>query len=251
MLRNAAANNRPPIRNHGNAAEPPVFNPETAALGVRIPPRHKPQRALTSEECQRIFGVPDAIKMNFIPQMLGTIVLDQTTRLVNYCRDHRIAELKKHTRLLKTAVEEYTQRLADAYGREAFKAYTHYVRRYHEGIAGKVWLMETYADTLCANQLPEVAHREVAARVLVILMLIAFIRDHDRKTGTLITGKTGILCSQRPDSYQEIIRAVCQSIGEDFGYKLIPDKTMQDWTTNLSNEAWWLAERLIGEEGLK
>ncbi|MCM1142648.1 MAG: hypothetical protein NC453_29095 [Muribaculum sp.] len=265
MLRNAEADKRPPIRNFKNSVmsvmelppidlstlpawTTPIVPMSTINYGIDITPKPKKQRALTAEECQEMFGVSQSVKMNFIPQMLNSIMLQQATQLVNYCRENRVSELKKHTRVIKMAVEEYSQRLADAYGPMAFRAYVNYVNRFQSERAGDIWLMEMEADTICRNQLPKVKHREIAVRTLIIVMLIAFIQNYDKEMYKLIASKIGQPVHQKPDAYQEMIRAMCISIGDDFGYKINPNKTMGDWIKILSNKAWELADKIIGEE---
>lgn len=272
MLQNAEADKRPPIRNFKNGLTssemPPLdlhklpisagpmyrssMGPMHPAMvcdfGINMNPKPKQPRALTAEECQEMFGVSQSVKMNFIPQMLNSLMLQQATLLVNYCRDNRVGELKKHTRVIKQAVEEYTHRLADAYGPMAFRAYVRYVERFQSECASDIWLMELQADTLCRNQIPTESRKEIAVRTLIILMLIAFIQNYDKEMDKVIASKIGQPVHQKPDAYQEIIRAICISIGEDFGFKISPDKLMGDWVKTLSNKAWRLADTIIGEE---
>lgn len=268
MLRNAEADRRPPIRNFKNgftmpAELPPLdlsklpINEATTRpvamcdFGINFRPKEtKKPRALTPEECQEMFGVSQSVKMNFIPQMLNSLMLQQATMLVNYCRDNRVSELKKHNRVIKQAVEEYTRRLADAYGPMAFRAYVNYVERFQNECATEIWMMELQADTLCRNQLPKETHREIAIRTLIILMLIAFIQNYDKEMDKLIASKIGVPVHQNPDGYQELIRAMCISIGEDLEFKIDPDKHMGDWVKTLSNKAWRLADTIIGEENV-
>lgn len=264
MLRNAEADKRPPIRNFKNGPAPSMELPPldfntlpyhanqtqhtVCDFGINMTPKPKKPRVLTAEECQEMFGVSQSVKMNFIPQMLNSLMLQQATLLVNYCRDNRVSELKKHTRAIKLAVEEYTSRLADAYGPMAYRSYVNYVERYQQECATDIWMMELQADTLCRNQLKDEKYREIASRTLIILMLIAFIQNHDKEMDKLIASKIGQPVHQKPDVYQELIRAMCTSIGEDMGYKLEPDKNMGDWVKTLSNKAWRLADTIISEE---
>ncbi|MCF0219347.1 MAG: hypothetical protein HUK14_06160 [Muribaculaceae bacterium] len=261
MLRNMASSDRPPIRNFrvqpkesGTAPEylhGLTNNPLAVDFGVNLPEsmRKKPM-ALTPEKCQEVFGMSQSVKMNFVPQMLNAVMLAQTTSLVNYCRDNRIGEIKKHTRVLRASVEEYDRRLEDAYGPMPFKAYTHYVERFRNECSTDIWMMQLHADELCRNQLPEVKHREIASRTLIILMLIAFVRNYDKEIDKLIASKIGSPVHQKPDACHEAIRAMCISIGEDLGFKILPDKTIGDWVRVLSNKASLLADTIIGEEGL-
>lgn len=258
------ADKRPPIRNFKNGLAPVELPPldfttlpyqanttllPTCNFGINLKPQApKKPRALTAEDCQELFGVSQSVKMNFIPQMLNSLMLQQATLLVNYCRDNRVSELKKHTRVIKQAVEEYTHRLADAYGPMAFRAYVNYVSRFQEECATDIWLMELQADTLCRNQLPNESHKDIAVRTLIILMLIAFIQNYDKEMDKVIASKIGQPVHQKPDAYQEIIRAICISIGVNLGFKINPDRLMGDWVKTLSNKAWRLADKIIDEE---
>ena len=70
-------------------------------FGINILPKiPKTPKAISPKEANEMFGVSLAVKMNFIPQMIIAVALDQMTQFVNYCRDNRISEFKKHNRLI-------------------------------------------------------------------------------------------------------------------------------------------------------
>lgn len=253
------ANRKPPIRNFidgteidmsGSEGSLPSYLRAPNPLGIDVGGLRPKGKfvLLDAKKCADMFGVREAVKMNFIPQMITSLAMQQATELVNYCRDHRVVETKKHTRVLKTAVEEYAKRLLEAYGPSAFEAYARYTRRFHDGVGVQVRLMEMHADTLAKNQKPGRKHYPIFVRALVAVMLIKFCWSYDKEMDKMISSRIGRDVSNGQDVYQRIIHDICLSLALDLGYRVDPDKTMGDWVAVLSNKAWLLADEIIGEE---
>ena len=56
----------------------PIIPAPADTFGINIKnPQPQPQKALTSDECIKLFGAREAVLMNFIPQMLTALALEQ------------------------------------------------------------------------------------------------------------------------------------------------------------------------------
>ena len=98
-------------------------------FGVNIEsPKPQVEEPLTTEKCIKLFGAREAVMMNFIPQMLTALALEQAEGFINYCRDHRISEFKRHNREMRSCIKEYNYELRASYG-ESWYAYQNYLER--------------------------------------------------------------------------------------------------------------------------
>lgn len=96
--------------------------------GVEIPDgKHAHRDELSSDECIKMFGAKDAVLMNFIPQMLTALALEQAEAYINYCRDNRLSEYKRHNREMRGCIDEYNHGLRASYG-QAWDAYLYSTR---------------------------------------------------------------------------------------------------------------------------
>jgi hypothetical protein len=217
-------------------------------FGIKIPPRTpKPPKAITPEEANEMFGVSLAVKMNFIPQMIIAVALDQTTQFVNYCRDNRIQEFKKHNRLIKLCVEEYTGRLRQSYG-TAFQAYVNYVDRYFKYVEVDRFKMWCSIGNVVNKQLSRDKDRDGATHIAIIHNLINYAEKYDRQMDKVIADKVKAPVSRKQDDMLKLIVAMCIEFEETWGFKLEPDPMVDANIGVLSNRAAFLADAIIGEE---
>lgn len=108
----------------------------SSSLGVKIPRAKSqlaPAREISAEECIAKFGKNEAVEMNFIPQMLTALAMDQAEGFIEYCKEHRLAEYKKHNRQIRSCIEEYNRELRKSYGL-AWTAYQRYLNRLRETV---------------------------------------------------------------------------------------------------------------------
>lgn len=219
-------------------------------FGIHIPPRTpKPPKAISPEDANEMFGVSLAVKMNFIPQMLVALALDYATQFVNHCRDNRISEFKKHNRLIKLCIEEYTARLAKSYG-NAFQAYTNYVERYFEYVSVDRFKMWCSIGNVVNRQIPKDRDRDSVTLVAIIHKLIDYAENYDRKMDKVIADKVKAPVSRKQDDMLKLIVAMCIEFEETWGFKLESDPIVDVNIGVLSNRASFLADAIIGEENV-
>lgn len=220
-------------------------------LQINIPsakrPAPQPPKALTPAEANKLFGVSLAVKMNFVPQMIISLALDQATLFVNHCRDKRISEFKKHNRLIKLCIEEYAARLKNSYG-TAFTAYSEYVNRYFQLVQVDRFKMWCSIGNLVNKQIPEDKDRTGATHIAIIHNLIDYAEKYDRKMDKVIADKINAPVRRNQDEMLKLITAMCIDFEESWGFKLEPDPIVEANVLVLSNRATFLADSIIAEE---
>lgn len=218
---------------------------------VNIPkPQPKKPRKISQEEAWKLFGVAESVKMTFIPQVMTALALDWVLKFIDYCRQNRISEWKKHTRVLKQCVENYAESIRKSYG-PAFPAYQTYVDSYSDEIAVDVQKMWFSIGNVANKQIPANNDREAATYLAIIHRLLDFVEEYDKKQDTIIAEKMGEPVHRKQDKMLQIITAMCIAIEEDFNLKLKPDPMFNLNMNVFANRASSLADRIIGEEGVK
>ena len=217
-------------------------------FGINILPKiPKTPKAISPKEANEMFGVSLAVKMNFIPQMIIAVALDQMTQFVNYCRDNRISEFKKHNRLIKLCVEEYTHRLKQSYG-TAFQAYANYVDRYFKLVEIDRFKMWCSIGNVVNKQLSRDKDRDGATHIAIIHNLINYAEQYDRQMDKVIADKVKAPVRRKQDDMLKLIVAMCIEFEDTWGFKIEPDPMVDANIGVLSNRASFLADAIIGEE---
>ena len=231
------------------------IDPNVVDLGVKIP-RRKPMMPLklSSQEAEDMFGVRDAMKMNFVPQMLIAVALDYVSKFVNYCRDHRVSEFKKHTRLLRSCVERYADNMRVCYG-EGFESYLRYINRYFDYVGYILQQMWWTVGNVACKQLPRSVDRDLATMVAVIHNLIDAAERWDKEQDRIIEAKFREMGVRKPvhrrqDPMLVLITAMCVEFEETWGLSLKSDPDIDLCVGVLRNKAKFLADEIIDEENI-
>lgn len=219
-------------------------------FGIEIPPREKklpPQRDLTSEECIKTFGTHEAVEMNFIPQMLTALALEQAERYINYCRDNRLSEYKKHNREMRKCIDEYNRELRQSYG-SAWISYETYLNRLRQTVdldLFKAWC--TFTNE-AARQYVGRPHRDIPALVTFTRMILTFVEDFDRNIDKLIASRLDMPCHRKQNPYIFLISVLCMDIAETFSHKMAITDTMTLCVKVLCQRCRAVVREIIAEE---
>lgn len=214
-------------------------------LGVKIPSRCP--RRITADEANRMFGVSKAVKMNFVPQMLVALALDYDDQFVGHCRRNRIAEFKKHNRVIKTCIEKHNDNLAKSYGKN-YMLYTEYVGRYFEYVKADRFKMWCSIGNVVYKQIPESRDQQGAILIAVIHKLISYAEAYDRKMDNEISDAMNAPVSRKRDGMLLIIIAMCCEFEETWGFEIKPDPIIDLNIEVLANRAACLVDMIIAEE---
>lgn len=218
-------------------------------FGIALKPKEakRPPKSISPEEARELFGISESVKMNFVPQMLTAVALDEVSKFINHCRVHRIREFKKHNRLIKVCVEEYTAELQKSYG-AAFPAYASYVERYFRFVEVDRFKMWCSINNLVKRQLPESRDLESATLIAIIHNLIKFAERWDGEMDKLIAAKLDAPVRRKQNQYLLLISAMCIEFEETWGFQIEPDATIDMNMAVMANRASELADAIIGEE---
>lgn len=225
---------------------PGVIESLDFGLGNLFKKKPEPPHELTAIEALKHFAPAEAVKMNFIPQMIIALALDETTTFINYCRDKRLSDFKKHNRLMRQCVEEYAANQKKSYG-AAYASYVAYVGRYFQRVGldrAKMWY--SVGNTVM-KQLPG-KDLQIAERIAFIHRLLDYAEDYDRRMDKVIQERMGKPIHRRQDQHLRLITAMCIAIEEDFGYKFEFSEADNLNFAVLTNRASMLADEIIAEE---
>lgn len=228
----------------------PVVMPISPALdfGINMPSKKSQElKGLTADEAISMFGETEAVKMNFIPQMLVALAMDYAILFVRHCRNNGLSEFKKHNRLIRECVREHKAILAKSYG-TAYHVYNVYMDRYFEYVAADRFKMRCSIGNIVNRQIANDRYREGAVLIAIIHKLIDFAEAYDRKMDKLIADKVGNAVHRNQDETLKLITAMCYEFEDSYGFKLSPDPIVDMNIAVLANNASRLAESIINKE---
>lgn len=222
----------------------------TPAFGVEIKkkkrqiPKYVP---ISFEECVDKIGIKDSVVMNFVPQMLTSLALEQAMELVGYCRDNRLSEYKRHTREIRNCFAEYNRELAKSYGR-TMAAYQHYMELLHEAIDIDLFKCWCTFTNEAARQYVGHPHKEIPARIAIVQMMLNFVEKYDKNVDKIISEKMDTHIKSRRDPYCLMIHLLCTDMAETFGQEMEITETMDVCVKVLANRCHSVALSIVADE---
>ncbi len=225
----------------------PLINP--IDLGIRFQPKENkvPEHGLTSEECIKLFGAKEAVLMNFIPQMLTAIALEEAQKYIDYCRDNRLCEYKKHNREMRKCIDEYNFELRQSYG-QAWYSYQNYLARLRERVDVDLFKCWCTFTNEAARQYIGCEHKEIPARVCFVRMILTFCEDFDKQMDKVIAERLDAPCHRKQDPYIFLISVLCMDIVETFGHKMEITGMMSLCVNILANRCRQIVDEIMSEE---
>lgn len=226
----------------------PFYPTPMPDFGIKLGgPKPEPPKDLTSEECISLFGAKEAVCMNFIPQMLTALALDQVEQFVKYCRENRLSEYKKHNRQMIQCVEEYNHELRKSYGKSWY-AYQNYLNRLRKAVEVDLFKCWCTFFNEAARQYVGDSSCEVPARVTFIRMLLTFVEDFDKNVDKVIAERINKPCCRKQDPYCFLISVLCMDIAEAHGYKMEISNNMIICVKVLANRCHAIVDAIMAEE---
>ena len=226
----------------------PIIPAPSETFGIHIKhPQPQTPKALTSDECVKLFGAREAVLMNFIPQMLTALALEQAEAFIKYCRDNRLSEYKRHNREMRKCIDEYNHELRKSYGR-AWYSYQNYLERLRKSVELDLFKCWCTFTNEAARQYVGHPHKEIPARVALVRMILTFVEDFDKNMDKVIAERINKPCSRKQDPYCFLIYVLCMDIAETFGYKMKLTDTMIRCIKVLANRCYSVADAIIADE---
>lgn len=218
--------------------------------GIKTPnAKHAHRNELSSDECIKMFGAREAVLMNFIPQMLTALALEQAEAYIGYCRDNRLSEYKRHNREMRGCIDEYNHGLKASYG-QAWDAYQHYLGRLRDAVQADLFKCWCTFTNEAARQYVGIVHTDIPARVTFARMLLTFVEDFDKNMDKAISEKINAPCQRKQDPYCFLISVLCLDIVETFGCKMQVTDTMALCVKVLANRCHCIVDEILSEEGV-
>lgn len=226
----------------------PIIPAPTDTFGIHINrPQPQTQKALTSDECIKLFGAREAVLMNFIPQMLTALALEQAEAYIKYCRDNRLSEYKRHNREMRKCIDEYNHELRNSYGR-AWYSYQNYLERLRQSVELDLFKCWCTFTNEAARQYVGHPHKEIPARVALVRMMLTFVEDFDKNMDKVIAERINKPCSRKQDQYCFLISVLCIDIAESFGHTMKITDTMALCVKVLANRCRGIVDVIMAEE---
>lgn len=219
-------------------------------LGIDIPKQENklpPERDLTAEECISMFGTHEAVEMNFIPQMLTALALEQAEKFIAYCRDNRLGEYKKHNREMRRCIDEYNRELRQSYGKAWF-AYEKYLARLRYRVRTDLFIAWCTFTNEAARQYIDRPHKDIPALVTFTRMILTFVEDFDKNIDKLVASRLDMPCHRKQNPWTFLISVLCMDIAETFGHKMKLTENMILCVKVLVNRCRTLARDIVAEE---
>lgn len=210
-------------------------------------PKQETPKALTSEECVRLFGAREAVLMNFVPQMLTALALEQAEEFVRYCRNNRLSEYKRHNREMRKCIEEYNYELRKSYG-QSWYAYQNYLERLRKTVDLDLFKCWCTFTNEAARQYVGHPHKDIPARVAFIRMILVFVEDFDKNMDKVIAERINAPCSRKQDPYCFLISVLCMDIADTFGHQMQITDTMTLCIKVLANRCHSVVDAIMAEE---
>lgn len=226
----------------------PIIPTPSETFGIHIEKlQQQTQKSLTSDECVKLFGAKEAVLMNFIPQMLTALALEQAEGFIKYCRDNRLSEYKRHNREMRRCIDEYNFELRKSYG-PAWYSYQNYLERLRKTVEVDLFKCWCTFTNEAARQYVGHPHKEIPARVAFVRMILTFVEDFDKNMDKVIAERINKPCSRKQDPFCFLISVLCMDIAESFGQTMKITDTMALCVKVLANRCRAVVDAIMAEE---
>ena len=204
--------------------------------------------ALTAQECIDLFGTREAVLMNFIPQMITAIALEQAEDFIKYCADNKLSAYKQHNREMRRCIKEYNIELQRSYGTNAWKSYETYLNRFRNMIQLDLFQCWCTYTNEASRQFIGFPYKDIPARVAFIRMLLTFVEDFERNMDNLIAEKLKMPCSRKREPYSYLVSVLCKDIAESFGCQMRITENMALCVKVLANRCRSIVDDIMADE---
>lgn len=194
-----------------------------------------------------MFGTHEAVEMNFIPQMLTALALEHAEKFVNYCRDNRLSEYKRHNREIRKCIEKYNRDLRQSYGR-AWHSYVTYLNRLRATVEKDLFKAWCTFTNEASRQYVGRPHKDIPALVTFTRMILSFVEDFDQNVDRLIASRLNVPCRRKQDPWIFSVYVLCLDIAEKFSHEMEITETMSLCIKILVQRCRTVVREIIAEE---
>lgn len=170
------------------------------------------ERDLSTEEFLNMFDKADSLKMAYVPHFITQCVIYYLDLLVEYARDCRLSDFKKHTRLLRQMKEEYLAALRHEMPPHVFGKFLAQRDEYLASCGANLSLMYFTFGNQILKKYGRIDHEALYCYANIITAFINYVEDFDRDVNKRIKKKLGMPCRNHGDARLTAIKTVCNDI---------------------------------------
>lgn len=192
---------------------PTIKQPASIFAGLQIKKR-EPMREheLSTEEFLNLFDKAESLRMAYIPHFITQCVIYYLDLLVEYAKENRLSEYKKHTRQLKEIKQEYIAALQHEMPPHVFQKFLAQRDEYLASCGSNLTLMYFSFGNLLLKHYGRLTHEAMYCYGNIIVAFIEYVEDFDRQVNNRIAEKLGKPCRNHGDARLTAIKAVCKDI---------------------------------------
>lgn len=203
-------------------------------------------RQLESKEYVAVLGQEDAVKMNYVPQMLEALAMEHIPKVKAICSLLRLSEFKPYVKRLVQGMENYAEGMIRIYG-VAIADYQALIGIFLERMAHHRDVMWNSLTFAAHRSLPS-RRADLAAHIAIIHGLIDAAEEYSKKYDRRLHDAL-----QRPVYRSQILGAAaiasaCSDIENHLGYKFKLTPVEQLNFEVIITQASLLAVELINDE---
>lgn len=200
------------IEKRGMSANP-IFVKPMIDTGIHFKKREPMrERDLSTEEFLNMFDKADSLKMAYVPHFITQCVIYYLDLLVEYARDCRLSNFKKHTRLLRQMKEEYLAALRHEMPPHVFEKFLAQRDEYLASCGANLSLLYFTFGNQILKKYGRIDHEALYCYANIITAFINYVEDFDRDVNKRIEKKLGMPCRNHGDARLTAIKTVCNDI---------------------------------------
>lgn len=225
----------------------PINRATTLDFNIEIDNKNpKKSKSITFEKCLKLFGARETLMMNFIPQMLTALALEQAEAFIRYCGDNRLSDYKRYNREMRKCIDEYNYELRRSYG-PSWYVYQVYLDRLRKALDVDLFKCWCTFTNEAARQLGN-DKREISARVALIRMILTFVEDFDKNMDKVISERINAPCNRKRNPYILLISVLCMDMAETFDQQMQVTSPMTLCVKVLANRCHSVVDAIMHDE---
>lgn len=174
------------------------------------------ERDLSTEEFLNLFDRQESLRMAYIPHFMTQCVVYYLDLLVDYARDNRLSEYKKHSRRLKEIRTEYMDALRHEMPADVFQRFLTQREDFLANCGANLTLMYFTFGNQILKIYGRIKHESLFCYANIIVAFIEYVEDFDRTVNKRIAEKLSMPCRNHGDARLSAIKDVCLTIKNQY-----------------------------------
>lgn len=224
--------------------KPNPLNIRPTNFGIEMP-KCKPmqERDLSTEELLNLFDRKDSLTLAYIPHFITQCVIYYLDLMVDYARDNRLSEYKKHTRMLKNVRAEYFEALRHEMPPHVYQRFLEQRDEYLNLCGANLQLMYFTFGNELSKKYGRLKHESIFCYANIMVSFIEYVENFDREVNKKIAEKMGMPCRNRGDARLTAIKVTCKDL---LGSYPIPDNNNTRLCVNvMANKAKTMINKML------